>query len=101
MKKLDRALASSFILHGKIQTTVGKAKAVKPEVEKLAGLAKKNSLSSRRRLQSFVQNPAIVNKLLDRMKGSSRISGFTRLIHTKTRRGDAVGLARLEWVDPR
>lgn len=99
MKKLNRALASSFILHGKIQTTLAKAKAVKPVIEKLVGLAKKNSLSSRRRLQSFLQNPAIVSKLLNQIKGSSRTSGFTRLIHTSIRCGDRARLARLEWSD--
>lgn len=100
MKKPNRALASSFILCGKIETTQAKAKAVQPIVEKLAGLAKQNSLSSRRRLQSFLQNPSIVNKLLNQIKSSSRTSGFTRLIQTAIRRGDSVRLARLEWVDP-
>lgn len=97
MKKLNRALAFSFILHGKIQTSLAKAKAVKPVIEKLVGLAKKNSLSSRRRLQSFLLEPSLVNKLLNQIKGSSRTSGFTRLIHTSIRRGDGARLARLEW----
>lgn len=100
MKHHAKALASSFILHGKIQTTLAKAKVVKPLVEKLVTLVKENSLSSRRRIQSFLKNPSLVNELVERVKNSSRTSGFTRLIHTSTRRGDNAPLARLEWVDP-
>lgn len=99
MKHHVKALASSFILHGKIQTTLAKAKVVKPVIEKLVTLAKQNSLSSRRRIQSFLQNPSLVNQLVERMKDSTRTSGFTRLIHTSTRRGDNAPLARLEWTE--
>lgn len=100
MKKFSRGLASSFILHGKIQTTLAKAKVARPVIEKIISLAKKNSLSSHRRVQSFLQNPSLVNKLVKKVKDSTRASGFTRLIHTSTRRGDNAPLARLEWTDP-
>lgn len=99
MKTFGRTLASDFILHGKIETTLYQAKAVRSIIEKLAHFARQNSLSSRRRLQSFLQNRSIVNKLLNQIKGSSRTSGFTRLIHTSIRRGDSARLSRLEWVD--
>jgi large subunit ribosomal protein L17 len=94
---LFKSLASGFIIHGKIETTSAKAKAVRPIIEKLAGLAKQKSLSSRRRLQSFLQNPAVIHKILTQMAVSSRSSGFTRLLHTGIRRGDRARLSRLEW----
>lgn len=94
-----KSLAAAFVINRRIETSQAKAKVVQPVIEKLVGLAKKNSLSSRRRLQSFLQNPSIVNKLLNQIKGSSRTSGFTRIIHTSIRRGDSARLARLEWTD--
>jgi len=66
---LIKSLVSAFITHGKIETTHAKAKMVQPIIEKLG------------------------------RAGSSRSSGFTRLIKTKVRRGDRARLSRLEWVD--
>lgn len=97
---LIKSLAAAFVINRRIETSRAKAKVVQPVIEKLVGLAKQNSLSSRRRLQSFLLEPSIVNKLLNQIKGSSRTSGFTRLIHTSIRRGDRARLSRLEWTDP-
>ena len=109
MKKLNRStlqrraliksLVSAFTTHGKIETTTAKAKMIRPIIEKLARLAKNRAMVSHKQLLGFFQDKHIVNKLFDHVAGSSRSSGFTRLIHTGIRRGDRARLSRLEWVD--
>jgi len=97
---LIRSLASALVLNRRIETTQAKAKMVQPIIEKLTRLAKNLGRDeSRKQILTFFQDRIIVNKLFEHASGSSRSSGFTRLIHTGIRHGDSARLSRLEWVD--
>lgn len=96
---LLRNLASSLIDKGKIKTTLAKAKAVQPFVDRLISIAKKDSLSTRRLIESRLGERKIVKKLFQEVlpRFNSKMSGFTRIIHLGTRRGDGAKMALLEF----
>jgi large subunit ribosomal protein L17 len=93
-------LLVALFLHGKIKTTVTRAKEVQPLADRLVLWARQGTLSSKRKLQALVKDRArvkmIIEKSLSRFEGRS--SGFTRLIRVGSRRGDAAPLACLELV---
>ena len=64
-RALLRGLTTSIILHERIETTVTKAKAVRPQIEKIITLAKRDTLHSRRQAASFLLEPAALKKLFD------------------------------------
>ncbi|MBU1132585.1 50S ribosomal protein L17 [Patescibacteria group bacterium] len=100
-KALLRGLATSFVISGKIKTTVAKAKAVRPIVEKYITVSKKNDLASRRRLLRYFYEEKAVNKLLSELgpKYIDRKGGYTRIIKlSNKRRGDNAPLALIELV---
>ncbi len=98
-KALLRSLLTAFITHGKISTTKTKAKFFQPVVEKLiAGLIKKNDLSSIKRAQSKLQSPILVKKLSDKAKEfSGRIGGYTSIKDIDIRRGDKTRMVQIAW----
>lgn len=100
-RSLLRSLARELILHGAITTTVAKAKALRPYVEKLVSLGKQKTLASRRHLQERLgSDPAariLTTKLADRF--ASRNGGYTRIIRLTARLGDRAELSRIELVD--
>lgn len=75
-RALLRNLAVAFFTHGQITTTHTKAKAVRPLVEKLITLAKKGDLPSRRRVQSYLRNPILVNKPIDWDNPPTKADGY-------------------------
>ncbi len=96
---LLRSLAHSLALKGKIRTTEAKAKALRPHMEKLITLGKKQSPASRRVLESRVGSRAaqkIATELAIRYKG--RAGGYTRIIKMGPRRADASPEALIEFV---
>lgn len=96
---LLRNLAHSLIDQGKIKTTLAKAKAVQPLVDRLISIAKKDSLSRRRLIESRLGGRKIVKKLFQEVlpRFDGRESGFTRIIHVGMRRGDGAKMALLEF----
>src|SRR3990167_3723233 len=98
-KALLRSLLTAFITHGKISTTKAKAKFFQPVVEKLiAGLIKKNDLSSIKRAQSKLQNPVLVKKLSDKSKEfGGRVGGYTSIKDINIRRGDKTRMVQIAW----
>lgn len=100
-KALFRSLASAVILHKKVETTHTKAKAVQPFLEEMITLGKRGDLSARRQAASFLQNPKAVGILFDEIaaKYADRQGGYTRIVRTGIRRGDAAELAIIELVD--
>lgn len=95
-------LAVSLIEHGRIKTTVAKAKAVKPFVEKLVTKAKVGSLHARRMaLADLRHNVGAVHKLFAEIGpiNAERKGGYTRIIKLGQRRSDASEMALIEWVD--
>lgn len=95
-------LAVSLIEHGQIKTTVAKAKAVRPVIEKLVTKAKKGTLHSRRMaLADLRHNEGAVRKLFTEIGplNAERKGGYTRIVKLGMRRSDAAEMAIIEWVD--
>ncbi len=99
-RALLRNLVTSVIENERIITTVPKAKAAKPLVEKMITLAKRDSLHARRQAASFLQTPASVQKLFDKLgtRFGQRDGGYTRVIRLGWRKGDGAEQAMLELV---
>lgn len=98
---LIKGLAESLIIHESIETTVPKAKAVVPYVEKLITKAKKGDLHNRRQVIASLQTISTAHKLVDEIapKLGTRNSGYFRIKRTTLRRGDNAELARVSFVD--
>jgi large subunit ribosomal protein L17 len=97
---LLKNMVTSVILTDYIVTTVPKAKAVKPLVDKMITLAKRDTLHTRRQAASFLETPASVKKLFDSIgpKFSQRNGGYTRIVRLGFRKGDGAELCKLELV---
>ncbi len=98
---LVKSLAESLIIHGSIETTLPKAKAVVPYVEKLVTKAKKGDLHNRRQVIAALQTISTAHKLVDEVapKLGARNSGHFRIKRTTARRGDNAEMARVSFVD--
>lgn len=98
---LIKGLAESLIIHESIETTLPKAKAVVPYVEKLITKAKKGDLHNRRQVIASLQTISTAHKLVDDIapKLGGRNSGYFRIKRTTLRRGDNAELARVSFVD--
>ena len=94
-------MASSLILHKRINTTVAKAKALKSYVEPLITKSKEDSTHSRRVVFSYLKNKEAVTELFRTVapKIADRPGGYTRVLHTGFRQGDAAEMALIELVD--
>jgi large subunit ribosomal protein L17 len=94
-------LACSLIDHGKIRTTLGKAKALRPVAEKLITLAKRDDLHSRRLAIAFLHQKETVKKLFAEVAPASkdRQGGYCRITKLGPRTSDAAPMAIIEWVD--
>lgn len=89
-RALLRGLATNVIERDRIVTTVTKAKAVRPWVEKMITLGKRDTLHSRRQAAAFLQTPEAVKKLFDTLapRFSQQDGGYTRIIRLGPRKGD-------------
>ncbi len=99
-RALLRGLVTSAILEERIVTTVPKAKAAKPIVEKMITLAKRDTLHARRQAAAFLLTPAAVQKLFDKIgpRFTQRNGGYTRVVRVGVRKGDGAETAMLELV---
>jgi large subunit ribosomal protein L17 len=104
-KALMRNLSREVIEHERIKTTEAKAKAVKPELEKLITLAKRGDIHARRQAasalgQSDVEIKGIVHKLFDEVgpRYAERPGGYTRIVKLGPRRSDSTEMVYLELV---
>ena len=100
-RSLLRTLVTSVIEHERIITTVPKAKAAKPLVDKMITLGKTDSLHSRRQAASFLETPDAVKRLFDKLapRFAQREGGYTRIVRVGWRKGDGAEQALLELVD--
>ena len=94
-------MASSLILHKRITTTVAKAKALRSYVEPLITKSKEDSTHSRRVVFSYLKDKYAVTELFRNVapKVADRPGGYTRVLHTGFRQGDAAEMALIELVD--
>jgi large subunit ribosomal protein L17 len=100
-KALLANLSKELIEHERIETTVAKAKAVKPEVEKLITLARRGDLHARRQaLSALGQDKFAVYKLFEEIapRYTERPGGYTRILKLGPRKSDATEMALLELV---
>src|SRR6202142_1012005 len=97
---LLRGLVTSVIENDFAITTVPKAKAIRPLVEKMITLAKADTLHSRRQAAAFLRTPASVKKLFDALgtRFGQRNGGYTRITRLGTRKGDGAEQAMIELV---
>ncbi len=100
-RALIKNLAESLIINESIETTLPKAKEIRPYVEKLITKAKKGDLASRRQVIAGVMTVQAAHKLVDDIapKLNSRNSGYLRIVRTRFRRGDNAQLAKVSFVD--
>jgi large subunit ribosomal protein L17 len=94
-------LVTSLLKNEKIETTVAKAKEIRPLAEKMITLAKRGDLHARRQVSSFIQDEDVVMELFSQVapRFSSRNGGYTRIIPTRNRLGDAAPMAVIELVE--
>jgi large subunit ribosomal protein L17 len=99
-KALLRGLTTNVITHDRVVTTVTKAKAVRPFVDKMITLAKRDTLHSRRQAAAFLETPAAVKKLFDTLgpRFSQRNGGYSRVIRLGNRKGDGAEQAMIELL---
>lgn len=99
-KALYRGLLVSLVKNGQIKTTLAKAKAVRPQIEKLITIARKGDLSARRRLLKAVPQRETVNKMVDELgpRFKNRPGGYLRIVKLGPRSSDQTEMARLELV---
>ena len=97
---LLRGLATSVILYEHVNTTLAKAKAVRPIVEKLITTGRSKSLASRRNLMKTLMAETAVNKVLEELgpRYTGRPGGYTRIIKLGTRKGDGAETAQIQLV---
>src|SRR5712671_1924046 len=99
-KSLLRNLVTSVILEERVVTTVPKAKAIKPLVDQMITLGKRDTLHARRQAASFLETPASVKKLFDTLgtRFGQRSGGYTRIVRLGFRKGDGAEQAMIELV---
>ncbi len=100
-KALYSNLAGALIEHGRIKTTVTKAKAVKPIAEQMITLGRRGDLHARRQATAFLRSRDVVHKLFADVAPlfKDRPGGYTRIVKIGPRQGDAAEMAYLELVD--
>ena len=99
-KAMMRNMVTSLFEHERIVTTVPKAKEARKVADKMITLAKRGDLHARRQAHAFIQSKDIVAKLFDviHVQYVDRNGGYTRIIQTGRRNGDAAPMAILELV---
>jgi len=99
-KALLRGLVTSIIEHERIITTVPKAKAAKPLVDRMITLGKRDNLHARRQAAAFLETPDSVKKLFDKLspRFSQRSGGYTRIVRIGPRKGDGAEQCVIELV---
>ncbi|MBI1357630.1 MAG: 50S ribosomal protein L17 [Acidobacteria bacterium] len=99
-RALLRGLTTSLIMEDRIVTTVTKAKAVRPHVERMITLAKRDTLHSRRQAASFLNSPEALKKLFEKLgpRFSERPGGYTRILRLGPRQGDGAEKALIELL---
>lgn len=99
-KALFRDLVGALIIHGRIETTVAKAKETKKIADGLVDLAIGGDMTARRKVRRLLIDPNVVKRLFAEVapKYQRGRGGYTRVIRTRTRRGDATEMAIVELV---
>jgi large subunit ribosomal protein L17 len=99
-RSMFRNMATSLFMYGKLETTVEKAKDLRRIVEKLITLAGEDTLARRRRAYGYLKSKAVVHKLFAEIgpRYKARPGGYTRIVRTARRPGDAAEMGHMELV---
>ncbi len=99
-RSLLRNLTTSLILEERIETTVPKAKALRPQVEKMITLGKRGDLAARRQVGAYLMTKAAVDRLFDTIapRFGDREGGFTRITRAGWQKGDGAEKAFIELL---
>jgi large subunit ribosomal protein L17 len=100
-KALYANLTGALIQHGRIKTTVTKAKAVRPIAEQMITLGRRGDLHARRQAMAYLRSQEVVHRLFAEVgpRFAGRPGGYSRIVRIGPRPGDAAELAFLELVD--
>ena len=100
-KAMFSNMVNALIKHEQITTTLPKAKELRPIIEKMVTLSRKNDLHARRQAISKLQDNDMVKKLFDVLgpRYAERAGGYTRIIKAGFRYGDSAPMAVIEFVD--
>lgn len=99
-KAMLRGMVTYLLENGQIETTVTRAKEVRAMAEKMITIAKKNDLHAKRQVLAYVTKEDVAKKLFDEIapKYAERNGGYTKIIKTGPRRGDAAEMAVIQLV---
>jgi large subunit ribosomal protein L17 len=99
-RSLLRNLVTSLILEERVETTVPKAKAMRPQVEKMITLGKRGDLAARRQALAYLMTGAAVDKLFDTIgpRFGDRNGGYLRIVRTGWQKGDGADKAFIELL---
>jgi len=99
-RSLLRNLVTSLILEERVETTVPKAKAMRPLVEKMITLGKRGDLAARRQAHAYLMTSAAVDKLFDTIgpRFGDRDGGYLRIVRTAWQKGDGADKAFIELL---
>ena len=100
-KALYANLVGSLVAHGRVKTTVAKAKAVRPVAEKMITLGRRGDIHARRQALAFLRSQEVVHQLFSEVapRFTDRPGGYTRIVKIGPRSGDSAPMAYLEFVD--
>ena len=99
-KAMLRAMVTYLLENGQIETTVTRAKEVRAVAEKMMTIGKNDDLHSKRQVFAYVTKESVAKKLFDEIapKYADKNGGYTRIIKTGPRRGDAAEMAIIQLV---
>ena len=99
-KAMLRGMVTLLLENGQVETTLTRAKEVRSIAEKMITLGKKNTLASRRAALAYITKEDVVTKLFNEIAPAyaERNGGYTRILRTGPRRGDAAEMAIIELV---
>ena len=99
-RALLRNLVTDFLDHGRLMTTLPKAKEIRPLAEKMITLGKRDSLHARRQVQSYMMRDGVAKKVFDTVapKFADRKGGYSRIIKLGKRKGDGADMAIIELI---
>src|SRR5678815_784190 len=99
-RALLRNLVTDLLDHGRLMTTLPKAKEIRPLAEKMITLGKRDNLHARRQLQSYLLREAVAKKVFETIapRFADRKGGYSRIIKRGNRKGDGADLAIIELL---
>jgi large subunit ribosomal protein L17 len=99
-RALLRNLVTSFLDHGRLMTTLPKAKELRPLAEKMITLGKRDNLHARRQVHAYLLKDAVAKKVFDSIapRFADRKGGYSRIVKLGHRQGDGADLAIIELI---